>query len=229
MTSHLTYAARGLTTEQALFDLGIEHDSLAIAQGALFLTYFAPKTDSTVNSYWLGIAIEHARRIHAHDYQQRSDLSSGRQAQLKRLWWCCILRDTTLSLGLRRPLNISGNAVGPNPSFLDEQDFEDEINNSQVYDPTTKRSLVRLLSLFCELSFCLLEGLEILYPRWKLPSGDRLSTNAQEQRQRCLQSCGSRLDAWYQKTTSLELPAMDQTSYSKPLILLKNFVYMMYQ
>jgi len=183
------------------------------------------------NSQWLATAIEHARIIHAHDYPSHTGIDGKRAPQLKRLWWCCILRDATLSLGLRRPPHISFKATSLRHSLFDLQDFREEIVASRVFDVSTKRIQVRLLSLFCALCWCMLESLEVLYPRWhKIRSSDSSAEHGQLQRRAFLDQCYRRLNDWYQVAADSEALAYSESSSNdRSLIMFKNLIFMMYQ
>ncbi|RTE70049.1 hypothetical protein BHE90_015560 [Fusarium euwallaceae] len=81
-----------------IYDASLEPSKVATAQAALLLTYWTPplKADSKPNTMWLMIAIENARRCQADrlsDASQFSLLPTSEKSTLRRLWWCCIIRD----------------------------------------------------------------------------------------------------------------------------------------
>lgn len=108
-----------------------------------------------VNSFWLGTAIHLAKDVDAHRYHAKTSLSPERQNLLKRLWWCCILRDRILPLGVRRPLQIQPQDFDFTSSPLTKGDFANEVDRSKVYDAATKDSLVELLITLCDLAVSL--------------------------------------------------------------------------
>ncbi|RSL76748.1 hypothetical protein CEP51_009693 [Fusarium floridanum] len=84
-----------------IYDASLEPSKVATAQAALLLTYWTPplKADSKPNTRWLMIAIENARRCQADrlsDVSQFSLLPTSEKSTLRRLWWCCIIRDLWL-------------------------------------------------------------------------------------------------------------------------------------
>ncbi|KAL4860443.1 fungal-specific transcription factor domain-containing protein [Aspergillus spectabilis] len=140
-----TRAARAAFYQQAktLYDLEIYHTSLSAAQSAILLTYYASTKNPNTNSYWLSIALHHARVIQAHRYYE---VKHEKANLLKRIWWACICRDRLLSLGLRRQFQISAHDFDFAQSVLTISDFSDEIHRSLVYSADSKQALIQLLS-----------------------------------------------------------------------------------
>jgi len=149
---------------QSLFDFGIEDDCFCIAQGALLLSYYSTNLERHTNSFWLGVAIDNARAAKAQLYYLDDDSSRYIKRMKKRLWWCCILRDRILPLGLRRPLNITLAHFHFGLEPLTEDDMEDEIGRSKVYDANTQRLLARILVAQCGLAAQLTDIIMTLYP-----------------------------------------------------------------
>lgn len=85
----------------------------ALAQASLLLSFWTPPgrlpTGVTPNTSWLVNAIQIAYAHHANLYQQWSKTSQEDQhlRLWKRIWWCCIIRDRSMSLGLRRAPQIT--------------------------------------------------------------------------------------------------------------------------
>ena len=93
-----------------LYDASFGTDHVVNCQSALLLTFWCPLPNSEktlANTSWLSKAIHHAKEAKAHRYPSETGLSSHQQKTLKRLWWCCIIRDRIMSLCLRRRLQIS--------------------------------------------------------------------------------------------------------------------------
>jgi len=139
--------------QQLLFDFDGESCLTSIAQGTLLLSYCSPiRNYPRSNTFWLGIAIHFSKQADAHRYQTKRNVSEEHRNTLKRLWWCCVLRDRILALGVRRQLQItSGDCEFNNQKPLVAEDFECEIRYSKVYDAATKHSLVQLLVALCSL------------------------------------------------------------------------------
>jgi hypothetical protein len=147
---------------KTLYDLEIHSGDVCCAQTALLLTYYVSPRNPNSNSYWLTVAIHHARVIHAHRYYELKHYEKANL--LKRIWWACVCRDRLLSLGLRRPFQISAHDFDFTQSPLTVSDFSDEIHRSLVYCANTKRVLIQLLYFQCELCVALTAGLTLLSP-----------------------------------------------------------------
>ncbi|KAL2813404.1 fungal-specific transcription factor domain-containing protein [Aspergillus granulosus] len=147
---------------KTLYDLEIHPDDFCCAQTALLLTYYSSPTNPNINSYWLTVALHHARVIHAARYYE---LNHHEKANLlKRIWWACVCRDRLLSLGLRRPFQIGAHEFDFRQSALTISDLSDEIHRSLVYSANNKRALIQLFNFQCELCVALTSGLILLSP-----------------------------------------------------------------
>lgn len=212
-----------------LFDFNGERDSVSTAQGALLLTYNSSmRNHKTLNTFWLGIAIQFAKDAGAHRYHTNKSLKMERKNVLKRLWWCCILRDRILPLGVRRPLHISSMDFDFNMEPLTKADFENEIFTSKVYDATTKLSLIQLLLTLCDLAVALTEVIMMVYPlNESIVSG--LSTEQKTDLSlNRIESCKRQLNLWYEKATiKFPTPAGISDSHES-LILYTNLMYIYY-
>ncbi|KNG83429.1 hypothetical protein ANOM_009702 [Aspergillus nomiae NRRL 13137] len=89
-----------------IYDFDLENDQLRLGQAAVLLTYRCSSTDRLSNTTWLALGIQHARAVKAHVYHRYPTNERAARVTLKRLWWCLILRDRLLSLGVRRALQI---------------------------------------------------------------------------------------------------------------------------
>ncbi|KAI1628071.1 hypothetical protein EDD37DRAFT_291051 [Exophiala viscosa] len=130
---------------KALYDFNIEGGNLAKAQGALLMTYHVPLNEPQVNSYWLGIAIHLAR-------------AEGADR------WCCIIRDRTMALGLRRSILIISASFEKIWPLLTEEDLNHETSRSWICNASVKAKLSRSLSSLCKLCVVLTSILQLLYP-----------------------------------------------------------------
>lgn len=143
----------------------MEDDPLRISQALTLLTYQSSGTDHLSNSTWLGLAIQQARLANAHVYYRCPPKAKYKRSDLKRLWWCIIIRDRVISLGMRRSLQIAPSqfdAMAREP--LQADDLSDEIEASKVYDADTKRVLCRILTSLCQLVASLTNLIDTLYP-----------------------------------------------------------------
>jgi hypothetical protein len=173
----------------------IETDDFALAQGALLMTYFTPPNDTTAHTYWLRIAIQSAKDLSAHDSRGHIGLEQRRVDSLKRLWWCCIVRDRTLCLGLRRPLQIPKSALMHGLAYLKIDRATHKTPASVVYTGAARRALEYAFHLLCELSIIMTDTLELLYPSWAASPSvthESTSTNILE----ALRIAEQQLDTW---------------------------------
>lgn len=127
------------------------------------------------NTVWLSIAIQNAKNAEAPYYTTlpASQLPTSksrvadtrRQNELKRLWWCCIIRDRILPLGLRRGIQITrAHFDFEKHQPLGILDLEDEVHRSLVYSPDAKRDLIRVLSHVIQLCVILTDILLLVFP-----------------------------------------------------------------
>jgi hypothetical protein len=213
-----------------LFDLEAESSSVSKSQAALLLTswsfsfYEVPRKPSTP---WLSIAIHYARDSEAHKYQKFS-ADSESYAVLKRLWWCCIIRDRLFSLGMRRGIQITAALFDVTRSVqLGYSDLAGEIHRSRVHNAVTKIKLAEILEFLVELCIILTDILELAYP-----IADCVN-NARDEHKilRRLRSSQMSLRKWHEKAGK-HLPR-PVTSFEKSVehdsvILYGNLVYMYY-
>jgi hypothetical protein len=210
--------------------MDVERDPIATSQGTLLMTYNSSmRSNKNINTFWLEVAIHFAREADAQRYYLLPNITTERRNVLKRLWWCCILRDRILPLGVRRPLKISGEEFNFNEATpLSAEDFEDEIECSEVYDSSSKRSLIQLLLILYDLAVCLTDVIMVVYPSSGLPDLTLWSDHKADQCLYRIESCISGLNRWFEKATiSFPTPAGIGDIHSS-LILYTNLMYMYY-
>lgn len=169
-----------------LYDFESESSPICIAQAAILLSYWSPPSNPGVrksNSTWINVAIQHARVAEAHRYSSfgsttpvPNDGGGGtrtppsatqvkRQNVLKRLWWCCVIRDRIFALCMRRSLQITPAHFDLDANTpLGSADLADEIDKSRVYDADTKRALMDIMSQLFDLCVLLTDILLLVYP-----------------------------------------------------------------
>jgi hypothetical protein len=114
----------------------------------------------------------------AHAFQAPG-LSSTRKKGKKRLWWSLFWRDRVLTLGLRKPLQITPSSFNVRLDPITPDDLADEADYSVVYNLITKRHLAQVLNYQCRLAVILTETLSICYgpgafdPTYSLDNFDR--------------------------------------------------------
>lgn len=157
----LTYITK---RKQLLYDCQAEQSSIVRAQVALLLShsYYSQPPLCDLATMWLSRAIRHAELSGAQHYdapclgRQSTDPEENKHRNtLKRLWWCCIIRDRILSLTSHRGIQITRDSFDFNAkSYLGLADLYEEIDHSKIYDKAAKMTLIELLQAFVE--FCVL-------------------------------------------------------------------------
>ncbi|KAJ6139888.1 hypothetical protein N7471_006374 [Penicillium samsonianum] len=223
-----------------LYDFGSESSSLPIAQASLLLSFASLSASRKPNISWLSIAIENARIAEAHLYASIPTTSILPQERniLKRVWWCCIIRDRSTGLLMRRPIQITKLHFGFAAQPLCASDFADEFERSIVYDSATKRRLADVLAQWIELNITMTDILMLVFPfdeRRDMSSEKRLSDTSQ--------LCESKLalERWYKSVvprlpfafatennpSSID-PEPDTDIYHSSVILYTNLMLMYY-
>lgn len=184
---------------------------VTIARAALLLTFWCPfrqQDEHRPNSNWLRIAIENAQAVGA---DTPETVPEAQRKPLKRLWWCCILRDRVIALCVRRSIQV------PHATPFTFEDLSDEVDTSRVYDSDTKRALIDVVVLMSELSVCFTGVLNLVYPTIE-PLIDEA-----EKLQR-LRSSRKALRNWCKKAKQ-----MQQLDSSGSVTLYTNLMWMYYQ
>ncbi|KAF7563252.1 hypothetical protein G7046_g887 [Stylonectria norvegica] len=227
-----------------LYDLESESSPLSIAQGALLLSFWSPSTTRKPNTSWLSLAIQHAKSAEAHHYAAMPVFSAithpmqhRKQNILKKIWWCCIIRDRTLGLLMRRPIQITKAHFDfdANP-VMSAADLEDEFERSRVYNSGTKRSLAEVLAQVIELYVVLTDILMLVFPLDDAPGWGREMKPEDAGR---IRECKTSLRRWY-KMATLRFPLFGGSPLSSAatdnrkefhhdsVILYTNLMYMYY-
>jgi hypothetical protein len=221
-----------------LYNLETESSLVPLAQTALLLSFWAPDplggqgglSDCTKNSTeaWLVLAIHDARNAGAHLQTSVPPLAPAdndsteqkRQNALRRLWWCCLIRDRILALNLRRNIQIKRAYYDPDTLY---QDLSDEINQSRVYNADTKRRTIRVLVQLARLATTLTDVIPLIYP-----SDDEPRDNFQTGKGSSAKKCGELLDSWYKSAFSELSGLAGGAGNLDPVILYTNFTYIYY-
>jgi len=76
----------------------------SISEGPRYLKHQYCCSDGVQNnSYWLNLAFKHAT---AGELWRAQPDNVGQPCRRKLLWWCCLVRDRVLALGMRRPYRL---------------------------------------------------------------------------------------------------------------------------
>lgn len=118
------------------------------------------------------MAIQNARATQGPKYAAMQTISKTadvkhykRQTSLKRLWWCCIIRDRILPLVVRRPLQIARSDFDFDKNHgLICEDLQDKVERSSVYNPTVKHQLAGILIYVVRLCTVLTDLITLVFP-----------------------------------------------------------------
>ncbi|KAJ5186617.1 hypothetical protein N7449_011381 [Penicillium cf. viridicatum] len=144
-----------------LYESDIEDDPLTICQASLLLSHYISNLEPSANSEWLGIAIKYAKLDHINRYYY---LVKKHMSKMKRVWWCCLIRDRIISLGMRCPIQILPQDFDLKQQGLTLEDLKDEIVNSEAYKPDTKSALGQVLASLCQFVVAVTDLTLTLYP-----------------------------------------------------------------
>lgn len=151
---------------------------------------------SKQNSQWLSKAIGHAKSLRAHHLTSNTgrdklpQIPPQTRISLRRLWWCCYIRDRIIALGLRRTLRIPEKYP-----TLELGDFEDEIYRSRVYKAESKR---RFFDIFMQISKLCIVVTDLLQLCSVSEHGLECETNiSPTDRHEAIANCTIQLQEWY--------------------------------
>lgn len=225
-----------LRRAKLLYDLDSDLSPLVVSQASVLLSTASLSSSGKPNTIWLSLAIANAKLVEAHLYTTMTSASRSKQRNvLKRLWWCCIIRDRSMGLLLKRPVQITKEQFDFSEDPLNSNDLKDELQRSKVYYPSTKLKLADILSQSVLLFIKLTDVLMLIYPQ----NGKQQSTQ-KEHDDALLQlyQCKSGLREWhlgaasklqnYRSQADFELPKTDQASGHGSITLYMNLMYMYY-
>ncbi|KAL2704616.1 hypothetical protein AAEP93_005687 [Penicillium crustosum] len=199
-----------------LYDLGSESSPLGTAQASLLLSFACLSASRKPNISWLSIAIENAKIAEAHLYASipTTCITPEERNMLKRVWWCCIIRDRSTGLLMRRPIQITKLHFNFDSHSLCATDLAEEFERSRVYDSATKRGLADVLAQWMKLNITLTDILTLAFPlnEGQAVSHDKTLSNTSQ-----LWECKSALDRWY-KSVGPRLPFPFTTPNTHPSI-----------
>ncbi|EXJ63369.1 uncharacterized protein A1O5_11690 [Cladophialophora psammophila CBS 110553] len=124
----------------------------------LLLTFWSPyNSDPCVNSFWLDRAFFHAREARLWDPLTDSATPSS---QRKVIWWCCLVRDRIIGMGLRRPHRLHTTAHERTWPMVTMADFGSEVICSQYMDRRSKQLRMSSFIWLCHLSIQIVSIIE---------------------------------------------------------------------
>ncbi|KAL6872164.1 N-terminal binuclear Zn cluster-containing/DNA binding domain-containing protein [Trichoderma novae-zelandiae] len=182
-----------------LYDFEIESDPICLGQAAILFTFWPGSLRpglSKHNSQWLSKAIGHAKSLRAHHLTSNTgrnklpNIAPQTRISLRRLWWCCYIRDRIIALGLRRTLRIPEKYP-----TLEMEDFENEIYHSRVYKAESKR---RFVDIFMQISKLCVVVTDLLRLCSVSEHGLECETNISvTDRHDAIANCTAQLQEWY--------------------------------
>lgn len=175
-----------------LYDFRTESSSLVISQTTLLLSLASLSSSKIPETSWLNLAIENAKLAEAHQYATLKATSDRKTAALKRVWWCCIIRDRSIGLLLKLPIQITNEHFDFSVSPLNSRDFETEFDRSEVYSPSTKRYLADIFTCWVKLYIILTDILLLAFP-----PRDRRPPRTNTGRVIDLHDCKANLKHWH--------------------------------
>ena len=195
-----------------LHNIGTERSRLHLAQSALLLSHWTPSfeeiTTTRPNMAWLRIAIENARLIRAHQWKTAAVETQRQQEQpeppddacFRRLWACCIVRDCTAAISLRRCCQMTtSDTVSDKMLPLIFDDLMVEVHRSRVYDPVTKTKLIETFLELTDMCTHLTDISALLFPPEDgIPKSPK--PNFQMQGIARITDCKTTLDDWHANT-----------------------------
>ncbi|RDW77465.1 hypothetical protein BP6252_05518 [Coleophoma cylindrospora] len=212
-----------------LYDMATISEPIEIAQGALLLTYYSSEREQHANTTWLRTAIQFASTVNAHLYHKSAGLPQKEYDMKKRLWWCCILRDRILPLGLRRSIQITRDTFDFNQEPLSKEDLEPEFDHSCVYSSETKRYLAEVFTAQLKLAVELTDVMSLVYPSNDFSVLDQLDPETLEKLPDKISYCRKRLDGWNKDKTYFTLEKQDRKYRHESIILYHDLTQIYYQ
>ena len=159
--------------------------------------------DHYTNSSFLAKAIRHAKNADAHLYDTEPTLTEDQRQQRKRLWWCCILRDRIVALGVRRSIQITPNDFDFGQECLTAADFSEEMDKSRVYRADTKRLLVDIVALQCQLAVAVTPLAMASYPARDSSSQNMSLISQFIQAMARVEECKTELAVWARRSRTI--------------------------
>ncbi|KAJ2893455.1 uncharacterized protein MKZ38_008663 [Zalerion maritima] len=222
-----------------LYDFDIESSPVAIARAALLLSYWTPpaRADLKPNSTWLSVAVQNARNARAdYDSAMARDVleAPGKEsATLSRLWWCCIMRDRILSLGLRRSIQITKTTFDVEKHYSKGcLHLQDEVHRSRLYSPATKQALAGVLVRTVRLCVIMTDVILLAFPpdREVASDGGWSGRPAHALDYKKMRECRASLYAWFEETNGIVYIPSDRNKIAlhESVLLYTNLMYIYY-
>ncbi|KAI3573507.1 fungal-specific transcription factor domain-containing protein [Fusarium oxysporum f. sp. albedinis] len=208
-----------------LLDFETETDELTIVQAALLFSYRSARLSSRPSrrdSYWLNVAFATAKGLSSR--HKVLPMTADNRNLVKRVLWCCLIRDTILTLGYR-----SINTTEPNwfdVSLLDVEDVDDSITYSKVYGKKAKHILAKMVVSLAELTSIANRYRSIRFSRCSCSKSNSLVLESLIETEKA----STELSVWHRAFLGdfSDVGASSITSETKMLMLHRNMALMVY-
>ena len=123
-------------------------DPVVLTQIRLIISLWSPEPAGVQNnSYWINLAFSHAN---ADELWKARPNIAGRPCRRRLLWWCCLVRNRILALGMRRPYRLHR---GPSEEDMFSQlDFSFEATSYPSVELQLKQIATLAFLWLCKLS-----------------------------------------------------------------------------
>lgn len=106
-----------------LYDFNLENDPLVLLQSVLLMSYrFKDNNHQTDSWFWSGFPTSFVQTMDLPGLIRNSNPAAKRTKLLRRIWWCCFVRDTLVIENMKLPSKIS--VEDSNISMLTLDDFD---------------------------------------------------------------------------------------------------------
>ncbi|KAF4630029.1 hypothetical protein G7Y89_g8117 [Cudoniella acicularis] len=125
-------------------------DPVTLTQVCLILSLWSPGASGVQNnSYWINMAFKHANAGEL--WKSQPATANGRPCRRRLIWWCCIVRDRVLALGMRRPYRL--HKAPFEEDLISQLDFGLEARSpSSTVDMQSKQTAILAFIWLCKLS-----------------------------------------------------------------------------
>lgn len=198
--------------------------------------------------HWLNIALSLARRAGLNRDTASKLISEHDRRFRRRLWWCCVIRDSLVALGLKRPVSISAGDYDVPELCLEDCDTKEESYEAlkAIGLPWNEEKFHLLGQLYLaemRLHRCLSQILENQYSlrehNQNRSDADGKTSTAillpvmTEMAQRTISDCETSLQLWYDtlptELMSLKSAENDSNSIFTPVKVFRTVLLMTYR
>ncbi len=129
-----------------LYDLDFEQDRFSLVQTLVLLSlWWEGPNEQKDGWYWSGLSLSVARTVGLNRDVNSKHLSPELRALRRRLWWCCVMRDTIASFGTSRPPRLRDSDFAVAPLTLEDFEYDDfqlnDLCGTSAYDSKSQRQL----------------------------------------------------------------------------------------